>query len=110
MKTFAQILFFFSLLISNAGYSNNGEEAINKEISNKLRKAVIMPESLKGKHGPHKVTVTFLVNEEGRVTEVYAGTKDREAKRDIENQFLQLYFNELSPCVRHSIDINFLFL
>jgi hypothetical protein len=110
MKTLKSLLIAITICATSFAHANTGEEAISKEISNRVKHSVIMPQSLKQKNAEHKVSVCFLVNEEGKVTEVNALTKDKEAKRDIENQFMGLSFKELAPCVRHSIDINFLLL
>lgn len=110
MKTLKLLFTALTIFTAFSIHANNGEELVLKEVGNRVRQAVKMPESMKGKNGSHKVTVNFLVNEEGKVTEVQAQTKDKDAKRDLENQFLHLTFKELAPCVRHSIDVNFLLL
>jgi hypothetical protein len=110
MKTLKSLLAAIVVFTFVSARANTGEEITLKEVGNRVKHTVIMPESMKQKHGTHKITVRFLVNEEGKVTEVSAETKDKDAKRDLENQFMNLCFKELSPCVRHSIDINFLLL
>jgi len=110
MKTLKSLFIAIILLVSFQYKANTGGETVAKEVSNRVKQAVIMPESMKQKNGSHKVTVSFMVNEEGKVTEVNALTNDTDAKRDLEKQFMHLSFKELAPCVRHSIDINFLLL
>lgn len=110
MKTFKSLIVAITLLTCTVSKANNGEETISKEVGNRVKQSVITPESIKQKKITQKITVCFLVNENGKVTEVNVCTKDLAAKRDLENQFMNLCFKELAPCVRHSIDINFLLL
>ncbi|MGZ3920433.1 MAG: hypothetical protein ACXVO9_07585 [Bacteroidia bacterium] len=99
------ILSFGIFLIS---LSLNANLGAGSDVNNKIKQAVTMPASLKQKHRSEKITVTFVVNESGKVIEVSAKTNDKEAKRDIENQFINLKFDGLKPCVMNTIDINFL--
>jgi hypothetical protein len=109
MNKVKQIIFGTLFFVSFFAAANNGE-LVNKEVCSKVRKAVIMPESFKSKSSTHKVSVRFAVNEAGQVAEVCVITNDKDAKRDLEQQFFQMNFKELEPCVRHSIDITFVFL
>lgn len=103
----ATILSICLFLMSISVNANNGEETA-RDISHKIKESVNMPESLKQKHRSEKITVNFVVNESGKVTEASAKTKDAEARRDLEKQFLQMKFEGLKPCVVNTIDINFL--
>lgn len=73
-----------------------------------------MPESMKQNAALYpngqKVTVSFVVNEQGNVTEASAKTKDMNAKKDLEQQFMKLNFKDLKSGVQHEIDINFVIL
>lgn len=103
MKTIILSMGLFFMTLS--GNANTGSEA---EAGNKIKQVVTMPESLKQKHRSEKITVNFIVNESGKVIEVNAKTNDKDAKRDLENQFIHLKFEGLNPCVMNSVDINFL--
>jgi hypothetical protein len=103
MKTIALISAFFLLSLSNNANNDSEKDMIGKKIS----QALTMPESLKQKSQNEKVSIRFVVNESGNVSEVNALTKDLQAKRDLEAQFMKLTFKGLPACVTNSIDIHF---
>ena len=103
MKTIILSLSLFLMSLSLSAYTGGEAEA-----GNKIKQVVTMPESLKQKHRAKKITVNFIVNESGKVIEVNAKTNDIKAKRDLENQFINLKFEGLKPCVLNTVDINFL--
>ena len=93
-------------LLSCAGFSNNGE-LNTTEISRKVKTALTTPESIRQKNRSETITIRFVVNETGKVTEVLANTKNKDTKANLEQQFMNLEFKELPACVQHSIDVNF---
>ena len=104
MKT---ISLFFALFLSVGMEAGNAAGENSKQIKTSL----VMPESMKKQASHHpegqKVSVYFMVNENGQVIESDARTKDPEAKRDLDSQFMKLNFTGLAPCVRHEVEINF---
>lgn len=106
MKTLKSLLIVAATLVF---YTNTitANTAGNGEMMKKIKSALNMPESMKAKHSSKKVTVHFAVNEKGDVNEVCAITNDKSAKKDIETQFMKLNFPGLLPCVKNSVDINF---
>jgi len=55
----------------------------------------------------NKVEVLFTTDRTGKVNFVMAKTTDKELKREIENQFLNLQLNKLKQNVVHSVVLNF---
>jgi hypothetical protein len=111
MKILKSILIVISLVtlnpIVNAG---NNTDLSTKDLREKVKQSISTPESIKERHRSQKITVYFTVNGNGQVIEANAKTQDKKAKEDLEKQFLRLTFEGLKPCVRNSIDINFLML
>ncbi len=107
MKT---ITLIFALLMSFT-YSVNANDDTNVSLTHNLSKKVqtslVMPDALKQQAKTQKITIYFAVNENGKVTEVNAVTNNKEAKADLEKQFIQLNFKGLQPCVYNSIDVSF---
>lgn len=108
MKTLKSLAILILVLTASVSVkaANNNDGASHVE-SEKIKNAINMPQSLKAKNGSSKITVYFSVNELGVVNEVCAVTDNKEAKKDIENQFMKLTFKGLPSCVRNSVDINF---
>lgn len=93
-------------LLSCAGFSNNGE-LNTTEISRKVKTALTTPESIRQKNRSETIGIRFVVNENGKVTEAYALTQNKETKASLEQQFMSLEFKELPACVQHSVDVRF---
>ncbi len=107
MKTLKSLIFllcFFSLSVNAA---TDGEAPLHA-LSKKIKSALNMPEALKKQKQPQKITIYFVVNECGDVTEADAKTENKDAKADLENQFMKMNFKGLQPCVRNSVDVNFI--
>lgn len=107
MKTIAIILALLTGFTINAKANDNTNVPLAQSLSRKVQAALVMPQSLKQQTKTQKITIYFAVNECGEVTEVNARTANKEAKADLERQFMQLNFKGLQPCLYHSIDVSF---
>ena len=95
------------LVLTLAGITkaNNGHE--HESVMEKIRKNINLSEAAQPKQSSVKVDVLFKVNESGKVIEVKADTDNKQIKKELEEQFLQLSFNGLNPCVTNTVPIRF---
>ncbi len=105
MKTFKSpllaLILFFSF--STALAANDKP----KTFSQKIQAVLSTAKQLAPASGNEKITVCFVVNDDGDVTEVNAKTSNKEIKRHIETHFIGLNLCGLQPCVTNTIDVNF---
>lgn len=105
MKTLKTSLLLIALLIISSNVSGANDKP--KSISQKIQSVLSTAKQLKTTSTTEKVTVCFVVNDDGNVTEVNAKTKNLDIKKHIETQFLNLNLCGLQPCVTNTIDVNF---
>lgn len=105
IKSLLLVLAMF-ILIGQVGATtgDKGKSAFSK----KIQSALSAPKDLKTKSGPEKITVSFVVNEQGDVTEACAKTNNSEVRQHLQKQFMGMNLQGLAPCVTHSIDVNFI--
>lgn len=106
MKTISLLIAL--IFVANYAPANSPDKALVQLMSQKVQASLIMPESLKEQGKTHTISIWFSVDEEGRVTDVTANTKNKEARADLEKQFRQLNFKGLTPSVYNGIDVNFI--
>lgn len=102
-----------SLLLTLAAFFLLGQvSAISKDngknkFSKKIQAVLSTPKCLKGKANVEKITICFVVNENGDVTEAAAKTANPEVRAHLQKQFMTLNLEGMAPCVTHSVDVNF---
>jgi|SRR6218665_1331245 len=108
MNTIKSLLLVLALfiLIGHVGATTTGDKGKNA-FSKKIQSALSAPKGIKPKSGPEKITVCFVVNEQGTVTEACAKTANPEVRQNLQKQFMGMNLQGLAPCVTHSIDVNF---
>lgn len=107
MKTLTSLLLLLSLtLFTNQAFSSNTDKG-KSPFSKKIQSALSTPKCLKNKAAAEKITVCFVVNDNGDVTEANAKTENAELKGQLQNQFMAMNLKGMAPCVTHSIDVNF---
>lgn len=104
MKSLIFLTVFSLSLIAKAGDTN---KPLSQTLSEKVKAALIIPESLKHAQTSQKITVYFMVDANGNVTEANADTCNKETRTDIERQFLKLNLKGLTPGVYNCIDVSF---
>lgn len=106
MKTLKSLLLIVALFstftTALAGTHDKGPSLFSK----KIKAALSTPSSLKS-GSSEKITVYFVVDAEGKVTEANAKTTNKEAKQHIEKQFMTLNLKGLTPCVTNTVDVHF---
>jgi hypothetical protein len=107
MKTITIILALLISFTYTVKANDDTNVSLTHSLSKKVQTSLVMPEALKQQAKTQKITIYFSVNENGKVVEVNAVTNNKEAKADLEKQFMQLNFKGLQPCVYNSIDVNF---
>ncbi|MBL7936233.1 MAG: hypothetical protein JNM51_10555 [Bacteroidia bacterium] len=107
MKTLTSLICIL-VLITTSLRANGGSDELIKNLSQKVKNNLKVPESLTQKRQSQKITFYFLVNDYGDVIEVNAKTNNLEAKRDLEKQFKQLNFKGFTPNSLGIIDVNFI--
>lgn len=108
MKTLTSLLFCLSFIVvthqaSALSLSDKGKNPFSK----KIQSALSTPNCMKDKAAAEKITVCFVVNELGDVTEAFAKTENPELKAQLQKQFMSMNLKGMAPCVTHSIDVNF---
>lgn len=105
MKTVKSPLLLIAFLISLSTAVAAKDKP--KTFSQKIQAVLSTSKQLKTTAATEKVTVYFVVNDDGNVTEVNAKTQNAEVKKHIESQFLSLNLCGLQSCVTNTIDVNF---
>lgn len=105
MKTI--LTFILAITLSTLAQANNTDRSVIQLMSRKVQQSLVMPESLKQHGKAQTVSIWFVVDSEGCVTDVTVNTKDQEARADLEKQFRQLNFKGLTPGVYNGIDVSF---
>jgi hypothetical protein len=107
MTNFKSLLLALALitgpLLSSSAHSGDTDP----NFSAKIRSVLSTPKCFKNKTVHEKVTVCFVVNQNGDVIEANAKTNNMEVKQHIEKEFLGLNLKGLGPCVTNSVDVNF---
>lgn len=104
MNTFKSSLLLVALLVTHITFGSNDKP---KSMSEKIRSVLATTKQLSTTSKSEKVTVCFVVNDDGQVTEVHAKTTNAAIKKHIETQFMSLNLCGLQPCVTNTVDVNF---
>ncbi|MES2681338.1 MAG: hypothetical protein V4635_15695 [Bacteroidota bacterium] len=107
MTNFRSLLLALALItgpVLTSG-AHNGDKGPN--FSAKIRSVLSTPNCFKNKTAHEKVTVCFVVNQNGNIIEANAKTNNAEVKQHLEKQFLGLNLKGLTPCVTNTVDVNF---
>jgi len=83
--------------------AKEGNEELKKENISKIN----LPASLKKTGYNEKVKVYYVIDKNGKVTNVAASTENKELKSSVENQFKKLSFPGMTPNIGNIIIINF---
>jgi hypothetical protein len=109
MKNLKSLIVVLALVFSSQTFAgNNNDNGGNKLFSKKIQK-VLSAAKVKSNSGKsEKVTVNFVVNDNGDVIEACAQTSNKEIKQYVEKQFMTLNLKGLQPCVTNTVDVNFI--
>ena len=107
MKTLKSLLFCLSFIVLTNQASALSLDKGKNPFSQKIRSALSTPKCLENKATTEKITVSFVVNDKGDVTEAFAKTENPELKAQIQKQFMGMNLKGMAPCVTHSIDLSF---
>jgi len=59
----------------------------------------------KANSSEQRISICFVVDDHGNVTEVNVKTNNQKTKRQIEKQYFSLRFKDLEPCVINCVDV-----
>jgi outer membrane biosynthesis protein TonB len=79
----------------------------NNNVAQKIKNSIRLPEELKNSGFTQKVKVSFVMNANGKVADVAANTKNLLLKQNVEEQFKQLTFPELSAGT-YNLELDFI--
>ncbi|HOZ88019.1 MAG TPA: hypothetical protein PL029_09685 [Bacteroidia bacterium] len=107
MTNFKSLLLALALITGPVLSSHAFNNDKGPDFSARIRSALSTPKCFKNKNTHLKVTVYFVVNQNGEVIEANAKTNNAEVKAHLEKQFLGLNLKGLTPCVTNTVDVNF---